>query len=267
MYLGNPLLPINLTATSAADSVKKELGKRFWRGYELRPLKLNLVPYFLFNYHYYLEQDPQGNKSIKKSTHGILALDGHGIAVREDLVELIKHNWKKGTPIVPKGEFYEKWNNVGKREQDAVLALKTAEYFGVPKSNVVTSAARQVFIPFYKTGVSLGGKEYNLIINAVDGTIEGIKNIPQREKGYLEITRETVDELRDPKNWLKYSQEAVVGAMEGTSSRIKEGVMPAVRGKEKKDRLAVFESEVILVLIMVLAALLIIFSVFRIRLF
>lgn len=263
--MGNPLLPINLTVISATESVKKEMEKRFWHEYELKSLKLNLVPYFLFNYHYYLEQDSASKHTIKKSTHGILALDGHDVTVREDLVELIKHNWKKGSPAVPKGEFYEKWNNIEKREQDAVLTLKTAEFFGVPKENVVVSAARKVYIPFYKTSVVAAKKEYNLIINAVGGNIEGIKAIPQREKGYAEIARETIDELKDPKNWLKYSKEAVLEATTGATSGAKKLTTQSPKDA-KKFALSVFETRAVLVIIMILALLLIVFSLLRIRL-
>ena len=264
MYLGNPLLPINLTAASAIDSVKKELSNRFWHEHELKALKLTLVPYFLFNYHYYFEQSDNEKKTIKKSTHGILAVDGHAVNVREDQVELIKHNWKKSSSIIPKGEFKEKWNNIEKREQDEVLTLKTAEHFSVPKENVVISAARKVFIPFYITSVVAGGIEYPLIINAVDETIEGIKLIPNREKSHREIAKETFNELKDPKNWIKYSKEAILESTTLASSTAKEIKFPSLKEK-KNNHLVVFESRIILIIIMILALLLIIFSLLRIR--
>ncbi|MEI7960928.1 MAG: hypothetical protein WCI04_01200 [archaeon] len=265
MYLGNPLLPINLTVASAIDSVKKELSKRFWHEHELKPLKLNLVPYFLFNYHYYFEQDDSAKKTIKKSTHGILAVDGHDVSIREDQVELIKHNWKKGSNIIPKGAFEEKWNNIEKREQDAVLTLKTAEQFNVSKDNVVISSARKVFIPFYKTSVIAGGKEYPLIINAVDGTIEGIKKIPHREKGRREIAKETINELKDPKNWIKYSKDAILESTTLAASSAKDIKIPSLKEK-KNSKLNIFDSKIILIVIMIIALLLIIFSLLRIRL-
>lgn len=264
MYLGNPLLPINFTVGSAADSIKKELQKKYWHEFEQKPLRLNLVPYFLFNYHYFLEADASGKKTIKKSFHGVLAIDGHDISVREDLVELLKSNWKRSSPVVPKTEFKEKWNNIEKREQDAVLALKVAEHFGVPKENVVISSARKMLVPFYLTSVVLDKKEYKLVVNAIDGEIDGIDEIPMREKGYLEITRETIKELKDPKNWLKYSKDAIFEGAASASSRAKQIKLDLPKEKAK-GRLAVFESRVILALIIVLALILIIFSFFRIR--
>lgn len=263
MYLGNPLLPINVPSKSAALSIKKAMEKIFWSEYEQKDLVLTLVPYFLFNYHYYLESESPEKKTIKNSSHGVLAVDGHDISVRKDLVDLIKNNWKKASSLAPKSNFREKWNNIEKREEDSILGLKTAEFFGIPKSQVVVSSARKFLVPFYRTGVIVNKKEYPLVVNAVDGTIEGIKNIPARNKGYVEITRETIEELKDPSNWLKYSREAITQGSTIVSSRAKR---PFAGKKKKKSRLSVFESRVILAAIMALAILLIIIGFFRIRL-
>lgn len=158
LYLGNPLLPINITAKSAEEATRKGLVVKGWGDFELEPLVLNFVPYFLFNYYYYLEENVDGKPSIKNALHGVIALDGHEVKIRSDLAQLVKANWRKSTQIAPKGNFNTKWCNIEKKEQDAVLQLKTAEYFGVPKDQVVISSARKFFVPFYKTRVIAGKK-------------------------------------------------------------------------------------------------------------
>jgi len=265
--LGNPLLPINVTAPSAADLIKKELEKRNWHEYELKPLKLFIVPYFLFNYHYFIEDSIDTKRTIKKAIHGILAVDGHKIVVREDYVELIKHSWKKSSPELPKGEFNEKWCNIDKREQDEVLKLKTAEYFNVPKINIVVSSAKKFFLPIYKTSVIAGKKEYPLTINAIDGNIEGISAVPNREKGYIEITRETINELKIPSNWLKYTKEILWASATSVYSTSKSHKRGHGNSKNIYSRLSFFESKAFLILLMILAVILIIAGYFRITLF
>ena len=268
MYLGNPLLPINTTALGAASSIKKELESKNWHEYELKPLKLNLVPYFLFNYHYYLEDGGDSKKTIKSTVHGLLAVDGHSIEVRDDMVELLKSNWKKSSPEIPRGEFYEKWNNVDKREQDEVLQLKTAQFFGVPKPNVVISSPKKMLVPLYKTIVIVAEKEYPLIINAIDGSIQGMKEIPEREKGYMEITKETINDLKKPSSWVKYSKEAI---LEGSGVIVKKisnnGAEKSVSEKSASTDidLSFLDSKLILILIMVLGLLLIFMGLFRVR--
>ena len=267
MYLGNPLLPINVTALSAEDSIKKKLNQKNWHEYEIKPIKLILVPYFLFNYHYFIEDTGDGKKTVKSTVHGILAIDGHDIEVREDLVELLKVTWKKAVAEIPRGQFDEKWCNIEKKEQIEVLQLKTAEWFEVPKQNVVVSSPKKFFVPFHKTSAVVEGKEYPLIVNAIDGTIQGIKEVPERQKGYIEITRETVSELKHPSNWIKYSREAFE---EGTTT-----IVDAARGEkekplDKKKKIvgpdfSWLDSKPIWLLIIILALLLIFIGIFRIR--
>jgi len=268
LYLGNPLLPINITAIGAASSIKKELESKNWHEYELGPLKLDLVPYFLFNYHYYLENGGDGKKTIKSTVHGLLAVDGHRIEVRDDLVELLKNNWKKSSPEIPRGEFYEKWNNVDKREQDEVLQLKTAQFFGIPKPNVVISSPKKMLVPFYKTTVIIDEKEYSLIINAIDGSIQGIKEIPEREKGYMEITKETINDLKKPSSWIRYSKEALFEGSGAIAKKISNANAEKSSTEKKASKsidLSFLDSKLILILIMILGLLLIFMGLFRIK--
>jgi hypothetical protein len=259
-------LPINTTAASAADAIKKKLQSKNWQEYELKPIKLNLMPYFLFNYHYFIEEEISGKKTVKRTVTGILAIDGHEVKVREDLVELLKHNWKKSTSEMPRGEFKEKYNNIDKREQDEVLQMKTAEYFGIPKPNVVVSSPKKLLLPLYKTSVIVAGKEYPIIINAIDGSISGLKEVPEREKGYIEITKETIRELKKPSSWLRYSKEAILESFHGVEKSVSgEGA----KKTDKKDSVGIdlsfLNSKIVLLIIMLLGIILIIMGIFRIK--
>jgi hypothetical protein len=262
--LGNPLLPINFTLASAADAVKKELSKRHWKEFELKPLKLDLVPYFLFNYHYFIEAESNGHKVVKKSIDGILAVDGHDVSIREDLVELLKNNWKKAGSGTPKGAFDEKWCNIEKKDQEEVLKVKTAEHFEVPKGNVVISSARKMFLPLYKTSVSLGGKEYKLTINGVDGAIEGIEIVPNREKGYLEITSETINDLKTPANWGRYAKEIAGGGVSIKTKDWKFSIAKETKSSKGID-LSFLNSKWVFILIMLFALFLIFLGIFRVK--
>jgi hypothetical protein len=267
MYLGNPLLPINITAISAEESIKKKLNSKDWQEYELSPLKLNLLPYFLFNYHYFIENVSDGKSTVKSTVTGILAVDGHDVKVREDLVELLKHNWKKSIPEAPRGEFHEKWNNIEKQEQDEVLKMKTADYFKIPKQNVVISNPKKMLLPIYKTVAKLDGKEYPLSVNAIDGTISGIKEIPSREKGYIELTRETINELKKPSSWIKYSKEALFEGVGAIGEKV--GTKHTKEETSKKEKsgvdLSFLDSKAILILLIILGLLLVFMGIFRIK--
>ena len=267
MYLGNPLLPIKFTTAEAVEKLNKEIRKKNWYDFELTPLKLTLVPYFLFNYHYYIENDNEGKNVIKSTVHGILAVDGHDILIRTDLVSLLKHNWKNTLQEVPRGDFAERYCNIDKKDQNEVLQLKTAQYFNVPKTNVVVSEPRKLLLPEYWTEAKIDGKKYDLTFNCVDGSLGGMKEIPERQKGYMEITKETFNELKDPKNWLLYSTQVIE---EGLSFATSPKTKSKNRGGSKKSseiNLSLFESRTVLLLIILLAILLIVASIFRIKFF
>jgi hypothetical protein len=262
MYLTNPLLPINVSQQKAVQDVKEALEKKQWHDFDLGKPTLILVPYFLYNYHYYVEQSSADNNLIKETFDGILTINGHAIKIEEEFRDLVKYNWKKGSQTTPKGEFDEKWNNIDKKQQNEIIRLKTAEYFDVPKSNVIITSVRKVLVPSYLFMVKLGEEEYELRLNAVDEKVWGIKDVPEREKGMAEITRETIAELKKPSSWLKYTKEMVSDAIKdfkSTPSAVKKVSKPV---KVPQLGIDFFARKEVLLLIMLLALLLIYLTLF-----
>jgi hypothetical protein len=270
MYLGNPLLPIKITLADATLKLNKEIQKKNWYEFELTPLKLTLVPYFLFNYHYYIENENEGKNVIKSTVHGILAVDGHEIKIRTDLVEVLKHNWKNSMQEIPRGEFSERYCNIDKNDQIEVLKLKTAQHFNVPKVNVVVSEPRKLLLPEYWAVAKIGEKKYDLTVNAIDGSLGGIKEIPERQKGYMELTKETFNELKNPKSWFMYSAQAIkelISFTAPTKNKSNKNHLNNNSNNTPKMNLSIFESRGVLLLIILLAILLITASIFRIKFF
>ena len=206
MYVGDPLLPAKIGGKEVAETLSTVLKEKNWHEFKLATLKLTLVPYFLFNYHYYKEKEDEGEKIIESSVDGFLALNGVSVKVEEKTEKLILENINEAGNEAPKIEFEEKETNIDKREQDAVLQFKTAEFFGVPKNNVVISSAKRVLVPFYETFVEVKEGTFDIRINAITGDIDGIDKVPKREKGFVEITEDTLDDLKDPKMWLEYTK-------------------------------------------------------------
>jgi len=260
MYLTNPLLPLNVSLPKATQDVKEALEKKEWHDIELGKHLLILVPYFLYNYHYYVEQSTSNN-FVKETFDGVLVINGHKIKIEEDLRDLIKYNWKKGAQTTPKGEFEEKWNNIDKKQQNEVIKLKTAEYFDVPKSNVIITSVRKVLVPSYQFEIKVDGKDYELKVNAVDGKISGIKEVPIREKGMVEITKETISELKNPSSWVKYTKEMFTDAAKGVKSN-SSSVKEKKTSQSHNFNIAFFARKEILLIIMLLALLLIYLTLF-----
>lgn len=265
MYLGSPLLPTNVSVQKATQDLKEALEKKYWNEPEIINETLILVPYFLFNYHYYLEKQEEGSQKIKKAFDGVLAIDGHKIKIEEQMTDLIKYNWKKAQQNTPRQEFDEKWNNIDKKEQYEIIKLKTAEYFDVPKQNVIITSVRKILVPFYTFKVVCDEDEYKVKMNVVDGTFYGLKEVPAREKGTLEITKETLKELKKPSKWVEYSKEMVFGAANAGKKVVnKTKIKTSQKNSASKTKtdFSFFARPEILILIMLLALLLIYLALF-----
>ena len=258
MYLGNPLLPIQLKEKRAAAQVKQALSEKN-RELEIPSPKLVLSPYFLFNYHYFTEKDEQGEKIVAESRDGLLALDGNSLKIDVDIAKLIKKGMKSTSNEIPELDFEERETLVEKKQEENVLKLKTAEYFKINKSNVAISHAKRFFVPFYEYEITIGETKFALIINAADNpkkdsdiVIAGIDSVPIREKGIMEVTQETLEDLTKPEAWIDYSK----GLLRETSNLfVSENGKPIAKEATQNTKVnaSVLSSKWVLILIMLLA--------------
>ncbi len=264
MYLSNPLLPLNASIPKINQKIKEALEKKDWHEFEIEKPTLILVPYLLYNYHYYTEHKNSAKGVINETHDGVLVINAHKIKIEEKLTDLIKYTWKKSIQTIPKEKFEEKWNNIDRKQQHEVIQLKTADYFDVPKQNVIITSVRKVLLGFYLTKIKMGESEFDLKINAVDEKIEGLEKIPSREKGIVELTKSTLSDLKKPKNWLVYTKEFFSDTKESITKKDKneEGneskrIIPKI-----KIDLSFFSTKTIILLIIVLALFLIYLALF-----
>lgn len=233
MYVGSPLLPLKLEGKKVAELLGTTLKSKNWHDFKLATLKLTLTPYFLFNYHYYKEKIENDQKIIESSVDGFLALNGASVKIEKGMEKIIKSSLKDSISDAPTIPFEEEETTIEKKEQNDVLQFKAAEYFHVPKENVVISSVKKVLIPFYETFVEVKEGTFKIKINAITGEMIGIEEVPEREKGFMEITKETLDDLKDPKKWVEYTKEMFVETGKYTHKKGKETIK-AIKDSPKK---------------------------------
>jgi hypothetical protein len=258
--------------------IDRVLKEKHWHEFQVATLKLNLVPYFLFNYHYFVEKESSGQRLIEHSFDGVLVLDGHAIKIDEELTSLVKENWSRGSTAAPDVEYEEKWNNVDKKAQESIIQLKVAQHFNVPKSNVVITSIRRVLVPYYKASVTVKEGTFGITINAVSGDMSGIEAIPEREQGFMELTKETFNDLKKPSAWAAYSKGLALESGKAVKERLakrnakkaeEEGAKPAkadeAKGADAKSRinLSVLSTRPVIMLIILLALFLIYLAFFH----
>ena len=266
MFLGNPLLPINVPVDEALSKLSALLLEKNWNEIEIGTPKLTLVPFYSFNYHYFTEEDKGSSKVVTSSKDGFLSFDAITLKIDEGMGKLLSSSKDKIVNEISLKEFVEKEMKIEKREVSAVIQFKVAALFNVPKKNVVISNPKKYLIPLYEFSFSIAAENQLVVVNAVDGSVKGMDKIPVREKSAVEVTRETLSDLRKPKAWVEYSK-GLVSETGKALSKDKESA-PSPKGIEEdnavgKSKLSFLSSKWFLVLIIILALFLIFLAFFN----
>ena len=177
--------------------------------------------------------------------------------------------------VEPTMPFEVKDALIDENEEAEAIKIKAAEYFKVPKINIIISHKRTILIPYFVTFITVKEGTFGVKMNAVTGEIIGVEKLPKRERGYLEITAETLKDLKRPGAWAEYS----VGLVKETSKLFSDKKM----NKELKEKnlseekltssglekflRKILESKTILLIIIFLALLMIYASILQLRVF
>ena len=259
MYLGNKMLPLSLSAKEALAKIEEVLNQKNWKDFDGGELKLVLVPYYLYNYHFHTEAENEGEVFVQSSKDGQLALNGSSLLVEEKTTNLILENMEAISEQAPEIEHEIKKSAITKATQEHILKIKTAEFFKISKDNVIISNVKLVMIPMYESFITVDGKTHAITVDASSGNIYGISEVAEREKGFMEITVETLHDLKDPKAWLEYTK----GLAFETRKFLTERDKPVQTKSEEKpvslkvNKVSFLSSKWILVVIMILALFLI----------
>jgi len=234
MFVGNPVFPISFNLEQVAGLVEETLRKKNWRAFEKGEIKLVLTPFYIFYYDAVVEEEgkatgenrstgesrPTGKgKASKESKRGRLALNGETAELGKEIAEsmpeeeeLVKELPDTYPLIVRKPLF-------SKAEAEKIALLKTASMLGADRDNVILTGFKQIYCPMWIAFVTVAGQTRQLEISGVTGQVFGEEMVPVREKGFVEITKETLQELKEPGSWLRYSKEIAEKATDKISSR------------------------------------------------
>lgn len=204
MFFGNPVFPITFQIEEVASLVEEILRKKNWHRFEKGEIKLVLTPFYLFYYDAVFEEE---GKPTGKSERGRLALNAQTAELTKEMAEampeeeaLVKELPDSYPLILRKALF-------SKQEAEKIALLKTASMIGTDRKNVILTNFQVIYFPLWLAFVTVAKETYQLEISAVTGEVFGEEKVPEREKGFVEVTKETLSELKKPGAWIKYSKE------------------------------------------------------------
>lgn len=211
----NNSMEVGFTEEDVITEIKSLLKSKQWGKINPPEMVLNYVPYFVFRYVAYNEEQDEESKKppiVTDANHGIFVLD----ALSGELEIELSDNFENPT-LVPFRQATEDSDfsvNVQKpslshKEAEKVALLKTAKQLELPKKNVEISSMRLVYVPVWNVNVSIPDGDFELDYSGVDGELLSEDTIPERIKEKGEVANEAISELTDPRNWGTYAQNLI----------------------------------------------------------
>lgn len=196
MFFGNPVFPISFQIEEVASLVEEALRKKNWRKFEAGEIKLVLTPFYLFYYDAILEGEKRARLALNARTAELSKEMAESMPEEEALVRELPDSY----PIIMRKALFSR------QEAEKIALLKTAAMLGVDRKNIVLTNFKMIYFPLWIAYFTVAKETYALEISAVSGEIFGEEKVPQREKGFVEVTKETLKELKRPGAWIEYSK-------------------------------------------------------------
>jgi hypothetical protein len=202
MYTAKPVYPISVKLEKAAEVIEKALREKNWRRFEKGEIKLVLTPFYLFYYDAALPGEKKG-----KTERARLALNGETAELGKELADSIPDDASLVRELPDEYPLVVRSPLFSEPEARKIAVLKTASMLGVSREDLVLTGFKMIYYPMWIAFATVAGQTYQLEISAVSGEVFGEEKVPEREKGFVEITKETLEELKQPGAWVKYSKE------------------------------------------------------------
>ena len=209
VYLGKPTFPISFALEEVVGRIGDTLKSKHWHKFEMGDVKLVYVPYYIFNCDLFHEQEEDGKISEKHAgKHAISAVTRElNQKVADAFIEhedKLVNEMQEAYPAVIRKAVLDK------KEMEKIAGLRLAAWKETGSKHIIVSGLDMIYFPVWIVYVTVAEGTYKFEISALDGTVMEEDEVPEREKGFLEITGETLEELKEPGAWLRYSKGVLV---------------------------------------------------------
>jgi hypothetical protein len=211
MILSLPTYKLRIRLNDALGILDGIMKEKHWRKFDVASIKLVYEPYWLFNYDVYLEMKDQVKGTVSQTFGARMALNGVTGDLAPEIVRVIESQPVETEKQISHSiEFDVEKLSIKEEEIKNVAKVKIAGQVGIGKEGVVVSGLRAIYLPVWRVFASIKGKgTYRIDIDGLMGLPYNYQQVPERERGVLEITQETLEELKNPAAWGKYAKKAI----------------------------------------------------------
>lgn len=195
------MVSLTFPLEEAIKRAEGEVRAKHWRSFSATQVKLVYVPLYLFNFTAYVKM----KENVMEEISGQMAMD----ATTGDLNEMVSFLLRE-QPIELRKDIEHKVKHevldpaVEKDEVKEVAKVKLASKLKIPEENVKVFGIQLIYYPFWWIWAQTEGGTFKVEVDGVAGMTKA--QIPERKRNAWEIVEETLEELKDPKNWVKYFQ-------------------------------------------------------------
>ncbi len=223
--LDSPAASLSIKSSDVMDILENILEEKHWKDFDPSSVELDFIPYYIFNYDILVEQEMRG-ETVSQGFSGKTALNAIEAEI-EPIVTQIMDN----QPIDFNKELeidYDDYNvntpAVSEDELKETCEIKIASQYNVSKDDVATSAFRLVYWPVWTIFVRIPeGGVHKLYVDGVSGHPMNVEQVPEREKGWVEVSKDTFTKLKSPSGWGEVGKKAAKTAAGGMGSAVKSG--------------------------------------------
>lgn len=211
MILSLPTYKLRIRLNDALGILDGIMKEKHWRKFDVASIKLVYEPYWLFNYDVYLEMKDQVKGTVSQTFGSRMALNAVTGDLAPEIMRVIESQPVETEKEISHSiEFDAEKLTITKDEIKNVSKVKIAGQVGIGKEGVVVSGLKAVYLPVWRVFTSIKGKgTYRVDIDGLMGLPFNYQQVPERERGVLEITQETLEELKNPSAWGKYAKKAI----------------------------------------------------------
>lgn len=219
--LDNPAASLRIQFKDIMDILSDILEGRNWKKFDTSNIDLVYEPYYIFNYDVLVEQEVRGQE-VSQGFSGKTSLD----AVEADLEPIITQIMDNQPVDFEKEistdiEYDLKNPAISEDELKETCQIKLASRFNVSKEDVATSAYRLVYWPMWIIYVKIPGEGIQkLVIDGVAGYPMNVEEVPEREKGFVEVSKDTFNKLKSPKGWGNLTKTAARATKGGVKTAV-----------------------------------------------
>ena len=217
MFLEKPSFPISLELGQAQEKVSILLEKKHWNNFSFSTSTLIFVPYWFFSYDIFEE-----DKKTKLVSSGSNALNAFSREFEKKVSDLeMIESVSKTNSVDENIEFRVLESKLSEQEAREIIPIKIASQENISRANLILSGLETFFVPIWIINIDLQERVISLRVNATTGEIINADSVPNREKGFSELAKETINELATPNGWFEYSVGVISSFSNGVSGKAK----------------------------------------------